>query len=89
MMNDFNNIDGIKAYVYGEHTLGLIRKPSLTNTMTFECLNGLGSRGGMSNIDSPRLVSPSEVRPATLADFETFKVRHHASYLIEASGNQS
>ena len=88
-MNNINNIDGIRAFVYGEHTLGLIKRPSLTDTMTFECLNGLGSRGGMSNIDAPRLVSPSEIRPATLADFDTFRVRHHASYLVESSEKSS
>lgn len=72
----------VKAYVLGEHTLGLVRNYS-ANGMYFERLNGLGTRGGMALIDGPRWVMPNDIRPANLKDFETFKVKYHSDYGVE------
>lgn len=67
----------VKTVVYRENTLGILRGNMI------EVLNGLVSKGGKSFSDSPFFVYEEEIRPATMADFDTFDVRYHPHYEIQ------
>lgn len=70
-----------KAVVYKENTLGLLG--SAFGKASVEVLNGLVSQGGKTFMDSLILfVKEEDFRPATLADFDRFRVCHHPDYLV-------
>lgn len=71
----------VKAVVYKEHTLGLLG--TAFDTHSISVLNGLVSRGGKTIMDSPILfVDEADFRPATMEDFETFRVVWNLAYEV-------
>lgn len=73
-------MDKVIAVVYKGHTLGLLNTQDKTS---IEVLNGLGSLGGISNINSPICsVSESDYRLATLIDFDVFHVVYNPAYNV-------
>lgn len=73
----------LQAVVFKENTLGLLHVGDLGGE-SIEVLNGLVSKGGRAAMDSPiSFVKKHEYRPATLADFDTFKVLYNEAYLIQ------
>lgn len=65
-----------KAYVHNETTLGVLWP---NNVM--EVLAGKPQFGGKAFPDAPFSVSQKDIRPATAADFDYFRVQFHPDYI--------
>ncbi len=67
------------AVVYREHTLGLLGDDGWIQPLRISALKG----APFHLHEAPFVPDMKDVRPATLADFDEFRVRYHPDYLIE------
>ena len=69
-----------KAVIFREHTLGLMGSGN-----TIEPLHASVLRGATSTVHTgPFPADAGDVRPATMQDFEDFRVKWHPEYEVAA-----
>jgi len=72
----------LMAVVYKDHTLGLLGEAF--GARSVQVLNSKRHKSGICPLRGPLLfVNDEEIKPATLKDFETFKVVYNKGYRLE------
>jgi hypothetical protein len=66
----------MKTVIYNEHTLGLL-EGRLLAVLHASVLRGATSTSWIISVD------PSETRPATREDFDTYRVKYHPDYPLD------
>lgn len=66
-----------KAYVHNDTTLGVLYPGNVMSVLA-----GKPQNGGKAFPDEPFAVSLEDIRPATHADLDYFRVQFHPDYII-------
>jgi len=67
-----------QAVVIQEHTLGLLNQTGYIEVLSSSPIKGAPFR----RFDDPIMAKTVSHRPATLADFDEFRVKHHPDYAV-------
>lgn len=72
----------VYCVVYCEHTLGYMQHDGSIGILHESVLRGAPFRVAAS-IEPIQFWNMKDIRPATLADFDVYRIQHHPDYLID------